>query len=198
MTKLLYLAFKFLGKVLTKVLFSLEVEGRENVPVRGPFIVAANHTSFLDVVVIQSAIPRKISWITKKDVYEKRGLRILHRVFESIPVNGSVERAIEFIEKGRVVGIFPEGVRSADGRLKNADDGVAILALRSGRPVLPVGIKGAFEAYPPGRKFLRPHPITMRIGKPLNFNKVNQDSIEDGMLVETRDIIMAGIARLIG
>lgn len=183
--------------LIMRIFFSLKVEGRNNLPEAGSFIVAANHTSFLDPMAVQTSIPAKINWIVRKDVIERKHLKVIHYIFDSIPVNGSVKSALTALEKGRVLGIFPEGRRSEDGKLEEAGNGVAILALKSGRPVVPVGIKGAFEAYPPGKKFFKPHPISVNIGRPLSFKKEEKEEIDESILQETKDRVMDGIRGLI-
>jgi len=197
LSKFLYMVIKITGMCIMRIFFSLKVEGRGNLPRSGSFIIAANHTSFLDPMAVQAALPVKVSWIVRKDVSEKRYLKFMHYIFDSIPVNGSVEKALVSLKKGHVLGIFPEGKRSNDGRLKEAGDGTEIVALRSGRPVVPVGIKGAFEAYPPGKRFFKPHPISVRIGRPIFFNKEEKEEIGELLLKETKDRVMDGIRTLI-
>lgn len=197
LNKLLFLFIKAIATFLAWALFRLKVEGKDNLPKDAPFIVASNHTSFLDPGLIQIAIPARMSWITKKDVYENWYLKPLCWVSESIPINGAIEKALVALEEGRVLGIFPEGTRSRNGKLKDADTGIAILALRSGRPVLPIGIKGAFEAFPPGKNFFKPYPIVVKIGKPFSFEKKDKENIEESILNEKKDYVMDRIEELL-
>jgi 1-acyl-sn-glycerol-3-phosphate acyltransferase len=176
----------------------LSVEGADNIPKRGPFIVAANHASFIDPLVLQMAIPINVSWITKKAVYHNKALWLIHRLCRSIPVNGALDTAITaLVDEGRVVGIFPEGTRSKDGLMKQADFGVAILALRSGSPVLPAGIMGSYEAFGPHAVFPKPRRVTVRIGRPFSFERCDSDEIDENVLTHSRDRVMDNIKRLL-
>lgn len=197
LNRVFYIFVKVVVGFLAIIFFRLKVEGRDNILPKGPFIIACNHTSFLDVGVVQVAFPLKISWIAKKEVVDRWWLRPAHWIFDTITINGAVEKALEALEEGRVLGIFPEGARSPDGKIKKTDAGVAILALKSGMPIIPVGIMGAFEAYPPGKKFFKPHPITVKIGKPFSFKREQRDMIQEDILTEKRVYIIERIKDLL-
>jgi len=197
LSNILFNFFKSAAWILSCTFFSLKVEGRKNLPEGAPFIVVANHTSYLDPMVIQVAVPPRISWIAKKEVCEKWYLKPVHYVCGSIPANGSVKCALEALDQKRILGIFPEGVRSYDGKLKEAGRGIAVLALKSGAPIVPVGIKGAFEAYPPGRIFFRPHPVSVKIGSAFFFDKVTDDPIDEGIINNARSFVMKKIGELL-
>jgi 1-acyl-sn-glycerol-3-phosphate acyltransferase len=189
MYKISYVIFRSVASLIIHIYFRLRAEGMENLPKGRPFIIAANHSSFADPVVVQAVIPPNISWIAKKAVYDNRCLRFVHYIFRTIRVNGSVEKALAALEKGDVVGIFPEGTRSPDGKVRNGDVGVAVLALKSGMEVVPVAIKGAYEAFPRGTRFPRPRPITIKICKPVTFEKMENGRISSDILEEKRDMI---------
>jgi len=196
--KILYRTLHFTLKWMTLVLFSVRIEGQENLPEKGPYIVAANHASFIDPIVGQIAVRDNISWVAKKAVYKKWFLRPIHYTFRSIPVNGAVDKAVDALEEGRVVGIFPEGTRSRDGKLKEADVGVAVMALKSGCPVVPVGISGAYDALRPGKVSLSfRSKVTTRIGKPFSFTKCSDEKINEPVLKEKTAEIMGRIRELL-
>lgn len=197
LNRFLFLFLRAIGAFITWAFFRLKVEGGDGLPKTGPFIIVSNHTSFLDPLAIQVAVPVKISWITKRCIYENPFLRPIHRLSDSILINGAVEKALEALEEGRVIGIFPEGTRSPDGRLLEADVGVAILALKSGAPVIPVGVRGAHEAYPVGRRFFKPHQVTVRIGRGFSFEKEYKEDIEESLLRQKRDYVMERVEELI-
>ena len=197
LSNILFYFFRSVAWLLSCTFFSLKVEGRGNLPEGAPFIVVANHTSYLDPMVMQVAVPPRISWIAKKDVCEKWYLKLVHYVCGSIPVNGSVKCALEALDQKRILGIFPEGVRSHDGRLKEAGKGIAVLALKSGAPIVPVGIKGAFEAYPPGRLFFRPRHVSVKIGSAFFFDKIADDPIDEETISNARSYVMKKIGELL-
>jgi 1-acyl-sn-glycerol-3-phosphate acyltransferase len=158
-------------------LFDLRVEGADLLPSRGPYIVAANHHNYLDGVVLGVAVPHPVAFLVMPRVYRATPLHpALHRRLGSIPLElgrpdvGALRRALAALEAGSVVGIFPEGPFSVRGRLEPGLSGVALLALRSGAPVVPAAIRGTYQALI-GRRFHIPrrHPLRVRFGPPRVF-----------------------------
>lgn len=194
---ILYFIVKLTAWVFSKVFFRLKVVGKDNLPEKGPFIIAANHTSFLDPIVASIAVSSKMRWIAKKDVCKKPFLKPLHYILGTICMNGAVEEALDNLEKGEILGIFPEGARSSDGTLKEANKGIAVLALRSAKYVVPIGIIGAYEAYGPGMKMFKPYPITVKIGKPILFKKTKEEHIDEVLINKTKASIMEKIGELL-
>src|SRR2546422_1895926 len=139
--------------------FDLQIDGLENLPSSGPYLLAANHHNYLDGIVLGVATPEPISFLVMPRVWRPTPPHpIFHRHVGSIPINlerpdvGALRRALPLLQDGGVVGIFPEGPFSVRGRLEPGLPGVALLALRSGVPVVPAGIRGTYEALagPPG------------------------------------------------
>ena len=157
--------------------FALEIEGLDRLPSSGPYILAANHHNYLDGLVLATVVPEPVHFIVMPRVYRATPLHpLFHRHVGSIeldparPEPGALRRALERLADGRVVGIFPEGPFSVRGRLERGLPGVALLALRSGAPVVPAGIHGTYQALR-GRRFYVPrrHPLTIRFGAPRRF-----------------------------
>lgn len=152
--------------------FDLRVEGLEHLPPSGPYLIAANHHNYLDGVVLGVAVPEPISFLVMPRVWRATPLHpIFHRNIRSIPIDldradvGALRRALQSLQEGRVVGIFPEGPFSVRGRLEPGLPGVALLALRSGVPVVPAGIRGTYEALAGRRGYIpRRVPIGVRFG----------------------------------
>src|SRR5436309_15824812 len=157
--------------------FDLQIDGLENLPSSGPYLLAANHHNYLDGIVLGVATPEPISFLVMPRVWRATPLHpLFHRHVGSIPINleppdpGALRRALGALAGGRVVGIFPEGPFSVRGRLERGLPGVALLALRSGAPVIPAGITGTYEAlaerwgHIPRRSALR-----VRFGPPRRF-----------------------------
>lgn len=111
-----------------------------------------------------------------------------------IPENGAIEKSLAVLGNGEVLGIFPEGGRSKDGKLRPAKEGVAILAIKSGALVIPCAIRGAFEAYPPPAIFPKPHPVKILIGKPIKFEIV--EFPDEALISSALDKVMSAIKRL--
>lgn len=159
--------------------FDVESEGVENVPRRGPAIVAANHLSALDSAFVPLVVPRKITYVAKAEYFEKWYSRAIFKGWGQIPLDRSggraseaaLRQALEVLQRGELFGIYPEGTRSPDGRLYRGHTGVARLALQSGAPVVPVGIQGSFEVMPKGARFPRRGAVRVAFGKPRRYSR---------------------------
>jgi len=149
-----YWVFRTIAAIILRLFFRLKVEGTENIPQKGNFIVVANHVSFLDPFIVGAAIPKRIYWITLRNLYSASWFVgwFLKKV-DTLPSGGSSKRAIYLLEHNKNVGLFPEGTRTHDGRLREFKRGAALLALATGRPILPCAIIGAYEAFPRKARF---------------------------------------------
>jgi 1-acyl-sn-glycerol-3-phosphate acyltransferase len=179
-----YSIFKILSIFILKLFFKLRVEGLENIPKKSNFIVVANHASFLDPLVIAAAVPQKIHCIVSKFLLKIPFLAWGLAKLEVLPVGSSSEKAVACLMDNKVVGLFPEGRVSRDGKLNEFRRGVALLALKTGRPIVPCAIRGAFEALPFGAKFPKFVSIGVKIGKPVYLLKEFDDLIDDIYLQE--------------
>jgi 1-acyl-sn-glycerol-3-phosphate acyltransferase len=155
--------------------FRFRAEGAGHLPATGPCIIAANHVSYLDPIVIAMACPRPVRFIMSRDFYQHWSIHWLCRATGAVPVEnnprdlGSLRRTLQALRDGAVVGIFPEGGRSGDGSLKPGRPGAALLALRAGVPLIPAGIVGTFAAFSRHQRFPRRKSILVRFGQPLAF-----------------------------
>jgi 1-acyl-sn-glycerol-3-phosphate acyltransferase len=167
---------------LAKLLWRPRVEGLDNIPRTGPVIVASNHLSFADSMVIPIVVPRKVVFLAKEDYFTGTGVKgaLMRGWFEGIgmvPVDrddtksalASLDLALEVLGRGEAFGIYPEGARSRDGRLYRGRTGVAHLALSSGAPVVPVGLIGTERLQPVGASLPRLARVTVRFGSPMDF-----------------------------
>ncbi|MFP5313936.1 1-acyl-sn-glycerol-3-phosphate acyltransferase [Arthrobacter subterraneus] len=186
------------------------VVGLENVPPSGGFIVAPNHLSFLDSVLVQALMPRPVAFFAKAEYFTGTGVKgaLMRSFFEgvgSIPVQRGQQAAsvqalktlLEMLEAGDGVGIYPEGTRSRDGLLYRGRTGVGWLALTTGAPVVPVGLLGTDRLQPAGSRWIRPQHFTMKIGEPLYFERTGPDHSLPARRQAT-DTIMDAIAALTG
>jgi 1-acyl-sn-glycerol-3-phosphate acyltransferase len=200
----LYAGLKRVLRPLLRRHFAFRVSGLEHLPEQGAYIVAANHANYLDGVVLALALPRKISFLVMPRVYRATPLHpYFHRHIGSIPVSlarpdpGAIRRALRVLEQGSVVGIFPEGPFSRHGRLVRGQPGVALVALRSGVPVVPAAISGTFDALAARRFFVpRRVPLSVRFGKPLHF-AVPRQPVTQGVRSDVTGSIMEAIAGLL-
>lgn len=205
-----YWALKIILTPILKVIFRVRIEGRENVPRSGPVILASNHQSFIDSIFLPLCIRRRVTFVAKAEYFESWKTAWFFRAVGMIPLKrdgGSAsERALtaarEVLDAGGVLGIYPEGTRSPDGRLYRGHTGVARLALQCGAPVVPVAQFGTVDVQPIGAMLPRLFkPVKVRMGQPLRFEA--PAAPDDGPLPadELRritDEIMSAVASLSG
>lgn len=156
------------------------ITGLENLPQDGPVIIASNHLSFLDSVIISAFMPRRVKFIAKAEYVNSPGIKgkLMREAFEFIdiiPVTrgqqsesvAALDPAVKHLKQGNVFGIYPEGTRSRDGYLYRGHSGVAYLAYVTGAPVVPVGLIGTQRLQPPGATMIRPAKFEMHVGEPI-------------------------------
>ena len=198
------------AQLFTKALTRITIEGAvDEIPRDGPVIIAANHASNLDPVVIGSwlipRIGRRFQWLGKKELFDWPVIGYLARHGGVHPVDRSTadveayRLAKRILDEGHVLFVFPEGTRSWDGTLQEARDGVAALALRTGAPIVPVAIAGSDRVWPRRRKLPRPGGrVTVRVGSPFRLADVLPPDVDkrDEKATATA-IIMGRIAALL-
>lgn len=178
---MLYPVLHTLVPPLARAIWRPTVEGLEHVPASGPVIIASNHLSFADSVVIPIVVPRRVAFLAKADYFTGTGLRgaASRAWFEGlgmVPVDrddsraalASLEIALDLLGQGLAFGIYPEGTRSRDGRLYRGRTGVAQLALLSGAPIVPVGLQGTQDLQPVGARLPRLARVAVRFGPPIH------------------------------
>lgn len=160
----------------------------------GPVIVAANHRSFLDPMIVGSTMTRRVFFIMAREHYEKPIFNRLYRLERCIPVDvetdnrGALRAGKAILDHGRVLGIFPEGQITRDGRLAEGQPGVAWLAQRTGAPIVPLYLGGTREAMPSfALHRVRPRKVTMRMGATLRASdfapgRAGQEALTDALM----------------
>jgi len=195
---LLYKFGRFVFSIYIKTAFRLRISGMENVPSRKPFIICSNHIRWIDPVTIGVALPARydIKFMAKKELFKNPVLDYLFRKVGAFPVNrneadfGAIKWSYQVLKEGHVLGLFPEGSRSNSGKLQKAFNGAALIAVRSGVPILPVAVEGPY-------RFLK--PLTLHIGKPFVLPPLVYEHREDkkAQLDEMSRQIMEQIACLL-
>ena len=203
-------AVTFGGRVFARAVTRVRIEGAiDELPKQGPLILAANHTSNLDGVVLGSwLIPklgRRIHWLGKKELFDwpivgwvatNGGVHPVDRGAADIEAFRLAQR---ILTEGQVLFVFPEGTRSPDGGLQHAHDGVASLALRTGAPIVPLAIAGSNRVWPRGQKI--PHPggrVTVRVGRPFRpADVLPPDADRRSAKARLTTVIMERIAELL-
>lgn len=194
-----------------KVLFRPWAEGVENVPTKGPAILASNHLSFSDSFFLPLMVQRPITFLAKSDYFTGKGFKgLFSKAFFAgvgqVPIDRSGGRASEaaistgtrILAKGSLLGIYPEGTRSPNGTLYRGRTGLARMALEAKVPIIPVAMIGTFEIQPPG--VIRPtlRRVGVRFGKPLDFSRY--EGLEDDRFIlrSVTDEVMYELMTLAG
>jgi 1-acyl-sn-glycerol-3-phosphate acyltransferase len=189
----------------------MSVQGREHVPDEGALIVASNHLSFIDSIVIPLASRRQVHFLGKAEYFQGHGLRgaavrWFHSTAGTIPVDradpraaaGSLELAEAVLRRGEAFGVYPEGTRSPDGRLHRGRTGVARMALATGATVLPAAVIGTDKVQPPGSNAFHPAKVTVRFGPPIDVAALQAKYQKAALLRAVTDAVMDAIAELSG
>lgn len=184
----------------------VELENQENVPLDGPVILAANHLSFIDSLLLMYCLERRVTFLGKAEYLDSWTTRKLFPAAGMIPVDRSgrglvrsLALAAKRLDAGEIVGIFPEGSRSRDGHLHRGHPGAAHLALNSGAPIVPVGIVGTDLIQPPGQRLPRFRGrVTVKFGEPIEV-AASTDRTRSGKAKRAiTDEVMGSIAEMTG
>jgi len=176
--------------------FRLRVDGLDRIPSRGGVMLAGNHPNVLDGLLLLVVSPRRVRFLIAEDLYTHRYLHRFFKAMGMIPVsrtqthNGEALRsAVEALERGEVLGIFPEGTTHFRGSMEQVKQGIALLALKTGVPVVPFGIQGSFEAFPEGARFPRPRTISLRFEAPVRYPQIHLAQIPEADVAQTLEHI---------
>lgn len=208
---MLYLTSRKLVAPTLRAIWRPTIEGADRVPRTGGVILASNHLSFVDSVVIPTCAPRQVHFLAKADYFTGTGpkglaLRAWMTAMGMIPVDRddtraaqkSLEAGLGVLQDGGAFGIYPEGTRSRDGRLYRGRTGVAYLALEADVPVVPVGLQGTPDIQPVGSSRFHRAPVTIRFGDPLSFREAYSGVPAGRARREATDQIMDAIHALSG
>jgi 1-acyl-sn-glycerol-3-phosphate acyltransferase len=170
---LLYAVVKFFASVAVGLFFRLKVKGAENVPRDGGVLIASNHQSFLDPIIVTASNRRPVSFMARDTLFRIPLFGRFIMKLRAFPVRRggadrkAVREAVDRLKAGEALLVFPEGTRTRDGRLGRLRSGTSMLAYRARAPIVPAAIKGAFEAWPRTRKLFRFRPISITYGRPI-------------------------------
>ncbi len=214
-TRVLYEIAKPPVRALMRAVWRPALTGAHHVPEDGPVVLASNHLAYSDTVILPASIERTVFFLGKSDIFTggnpfnalfariMRGLHVMPVDRSGGPASSTaIEAGLAVLAEGKVLGIYPEGTRSPDGRLHRGKTGVARFALAGGAPIVPVGMVGSFEAQR-GRRYLpRRHPrIEVRVGEPIDPEAVVAalpEASEAEQLRALTDHVMERITELSG
>lgn len=204
------MAYWVLKAILTPVLrlvYRVRVEGRDQVPTKGPVILAANHRSFLDSIFLPLVLRRRVTFVAKAEYFDDKRTAWFFRAVGQIPIRreggsaaeGALAAATDVLQQGGVFGIYPEGTRTRDGYLHRGHTGVARLALATGAPIVPVGMVATDECQPTDKKLPRLfRTVWVRFGTPLAVEHYDDRADDRLVLRQLTDELMYEIRELSG
>ena len=194
---------------IARLLFRPWVEGQEHIPESGPAIFASNHLSFSDSFFLPLVVRRPMVFIAKSDYFTGKGLkgwatRMFMKATGQIPIDrtggkaseDSLNTGLQVLGRGDLLGIYPEGTRSPDGKLYRGRTGLARMALEARVPVVPVVMVDTGEIMPIGRSIPRIGRVGMVIGEPLDFSRFHGMESDRFVLRSVTDEIMVALQRL--
>jgi 1-acyl-sn-glycerol-3-phosphate acyltransferase len=203
----LYWVVKAVLTPFLRLVYRVRVEGRDEVPAQGPVILAANHRSFMDSLFLPLVIRRRVTFVAKAEYFDDKKTAWFFWGVGQIPIRregGSAsERALasatDVLEQGQVFGIYPEGTRTRDGYLHRGHTGVARLALRTGAPIVPVGMIGTDDINPIDRKFPRLfRTVRIQFGAPITADRYTGREQDRLVLRQLTDEVMFELQQLSG
>ena len=198
---IVYATSNLLLKGLLRIFGDWEVNGKENVPLKGALIIVANHISDIDAGILNASIPRRVEFMAKADLFQKPIISQLFRAYGAFPIseNGrefySINHSLHILNRNGAIGIFPEGAKNPTA-LGQAMLGSAMIAMMSGAPILPVGITGTESVGDGIRIFYPKGTFRITIGKPFSAPVVRDKRLRKNVETTT-DIIMKQIAALL-
>jgi long-chain acyl-CoA synthetase len=194
-------AIKLMLNIMFKLYGRISVSGIENLPEKGPYIIAPNHLSLVDAPSIMAAIPWRVGsqvfFLGATEFFGSRITSKIARVIQVIPVDmdtrlyGALQLSAYVLRQSKILCIFPEGTRSRDGNIKEFKKGVGIIAKELRVPLIPVAINGTYQMMASGKLFPRPAKITVSIGKPVHPGEKDYDEIVRSLYEEVVELLKA-------
>ena len=199
--KPLYWFFHTLFGMIARVAFQYRAYGQENIIEEGPAIMAVNHQSYLDPPLVGITCKNELYYLARKTLFEKKLLGPIISRVNALPVDlsrgdlAAFRSILKLLQEGHRTVIFPEGTRSLTGQIQKARPGIGMIIARTLAPVVPMRIFGSFEAWPKGGK-IKPHPITVVVGKPIRFKKDDFAAHNREVYQKISEQVLAAVAAL--
>ena len=195
-------------RLMYRTYFCWRVFHPERVPLTGSVILAANHESFLDPMLVGAGLERDINYLARESLFRFPGIGALLRSWNSVPVDrdgggaSGLRAILDRLLAGGGIVLFPEGTRCLDGRLQKARSGIGLTVIKSDAPVVPVRVFGTYEAWGRHMKLPQPRRVAVKYGEPLRFERLRAEAKTCSkprlkeIYQQVADEIMAAIAKL--
>lgn len=197
----------YIGKIFCTLYYlifgGLKSVGEENIPATGGVILAPNHISYADPPAVGCAMKRKVHYMAKEELFRPALFGRILLAVGAFPVRrGTADRkairhALDLLKEGKVICIFPEGARSLNGKLQEAEPGIGLIALKSGAPIVPVAVVGTDKILPADGSKPHRHKVIIEYGKPLTFEDLLQSKDTAQAIAEVGKRVMAAIDALL-
>jgi 1-acyl-sn-glycerol-3-phosphate acyltransferase len=201
---MIYRFAQLLVRTLWPLIGRVHVEGLENIPTEGPFILIANHQSYLDPILLQAVVRRPVHTMSKSTQFSDPITGRIVKALKGFPVRRfqidpqAVRMALRILDQGEGVGVYIEGERTWDGRLQPPRLGTIRLILKAGVPVVPCGLSGTYDLWPRWHRRLRRGTVRIRFGEPIRFGRLDRRPEREAALDRVRERIMTELAELAG
>jgi len=202
---LTYAITRIISFTLFKILFRIEVVGKENVPAKGSVLVASNHASYLDPVLLGCVLDRMVYFVARESLFKNKMFGALLRSLGVIPIKrGAFDKNVfktifdKLIEEEKCLCIFIEGTRTKTGELGEPKPGLGFIAHKTNSVIVPAYIKGSFDAFPRGTFIIRPVKIKVFYGKPILLSeiKIDENMVEHEKCKVISNFVMERIKEL--
>ena len=196
-----YSSARFMMRNALRIFGDWQVEGRECVPPRGGLIVVSNHQSNMDPPLIMASLPRRVHFMAKRGIFNGPILSFLLKAYGAFPLNRAggdlqaIQWSLKMLDDGAAIGMFPEGTRSPGGMRKGIP-GIAMIALKSGAPILPMGMTGTERTGPPWQVAMPKGEFRVKIGQPFSLPNI-EGRVGREQLQSMTDMIMERVAALL-
>ena len=197
-----YAACRLLLTPYVHAVARIDAVGRENIPASGPFILVANHQSYLDPIIVQVLCPRPLHTLAKSTQFTGTFMRWFMPRANAIPTRRyriepqAVRVVLRRLQAGKAVGVYPEGERSWDGEMQPFRRGTIRLLLKAGVPVVPCGLAGAYDVWPRWSKSIRRGRIRVEFGKPIQWPAMHRRAERNAFLPEATAQLRDALAAL--
>lgn len=202
MSTIVYGILWILCRSLSTLVLRYQTKGAEYVPRSGGVLLAANHASYADIPLLGCGVRRRLFYVGRANLFPNRILNSIIRSLGWIPLRterwdrNAFQHVVDLLNAGKAVVIFPEGTRTPDGSLQPGKPGIGMIVAETQCPVIPVYLKGTFEVLPMGASMLRPHPVSVTFGKPLDFRQDREQLEGKALYKHISQTVMDRIAEL--
>jgi len=185
-----YRIIRVLAAIIFRIIFRIDVQGKENIIKDGKLILCSNHISVLDPIMLAIAIPRPISFMAKKELFSNKIFGKIISMLGAFPVDragsdlSAIRSSLKVLKEENILGIFPEGTRVKEIDIDTAKPGIGLIAVKSKSPVMPIYIESKYNIF--GK-------VNINIGKPLYFDEYHDKKLNTGHYKEISKDIMQSI-----